>query len=503
MKIFLWTNICCALLIASSDGTILRLPCTVFADFKISHLGKRLLDHVLMSFNGLQDTECMVKCVENEKCRSYNTNRKDGRCEINGKALADSGTLLKTDPNWVYKSTNYSSNLIGPVCTSLNPCGDKILCKDSCDPPYYKCVYCDADHEGLHCDVAIDRNECSSNPCQNSGKCVEKIADYHCKCLNGFTGKNCETDIDECMSLPCFNGGSCINEIGNYTCNCTTAIGYEGRNCERETDECSSNPCQNSGTCVDQFADYQCTCLNGFTGKNCETDINECLNSPCLHGGGCTNEVGNYTCSCASGYEGRHCETDIDECSSNPCHNSGTCVNKIADYQCTCLNGYTGKDCEIDIDDCINSPCLNGGSCKDEIGNYTCNCTSARGYVGRNCERSQFALYRVHRTWEDARQKCIQLGGDLAIIKTAVELAIVKERFGATLAGLYAWVGLNDSVTEGQFIWNDGTTAMDVDWDTGQPGGRKSENCVLLSFTSGKFHDAPCSHGYFHICEFS
>ena len=65
-----------------------------------------------MSFNGLQDTECMVKCVENEKCRSYNTNKKDGRCEINGKALADSGAILETDSNWVYKSTDYSSKLV-------------------------------------------------------------------------------------------------------------------------------------------------------------------------------------------------------------------------------------------------------------------------------------------------------------------------------------------------------------------------------------------------------
>ena len=37
-----------------------------------------------------------------------------------------------------------------------------------------------------------ERNECSSNPCQNSGTCVDKIADYQCTCLNGFTGKNCE-----------------------------------------------------------------------------------------------------------------------------------------------------------------------------------------------------------------------------------------------------------------------------------------------------------------------
>ena len=106
------TKICCALLIASSNGTILRLPCKVLADFNVIHLGKRLLDHVLMSFNGLHDTQCMVKCAENVECRSYNTNRKDGRCEINRKALADSGTVLTTDSNWVFKSTDYSSNLV-------------------------------------------------------------------------------------------------------------------------------------------------------------------------------------------------------------------------------------------------------------------------------------------------------------------------------------------------------------------------------------------------------
>ena len=61
----------------------------------------------------------MVKCVENEKCRSYNINVKDGTCEVNGKASADNGAILKTDPDWVYKSTDYSLNL---VCEQLIFC---------------------------------------------------------------------------------------------------------------------------------------------------------------------------------------------------------------------------------------------------------------------------------------------------------------------------------------------------------------------------------------------
>ena len=100
------------LFIASSEETILRLPCKIDALFTIFHDSKRLVGDVLMSFSALEDTQCMVKCIENAKCRSYNTNKEDGRCEINGKALVDNGTKLVTDTNWVYKSTNYSSTLV-------------------------------------------------------------------------------------------------------------------------------------------------------------------------------------------------------------------------------------------------------------------------------------------------------------------------------------------------------------------------------------------------------
>ena len=40
--------------------------------------------------------------------------------------------------------------------------------------------------------VLSDRDECASNPCQNSGTCVDKFAGYQCTCSSGVTGKNCE-----------------------------------------------------------------------------------------------------------------------------------------------------------------------------------------------------------------------------------------------------------------------------------------------------------------------
>ena len=106
------TQISLGFVIASLSGTILRLPCKTIADFDVFHIGKRLLGHVLMSFNGLNDVLCMIKCIENAKCRSYNINTKDGRCEISRKALVDTGTALTIDSDWNFKTTDYKTTLV-------------------------------------------------------------------------------------------------------------------------------------------------------------------------------------------------------------------------------------------------------------------------------------------------------------------------------------------------------------------------------------------------------
>lgn len=57
---------------------------------------------------------------------------------------------------------------------------------------------------GPRCEVNID--ECVSNPCQNSGRCIDAPNRYHCMCPDGFIGLHCETNIDECTSAPCLHG---------------------------------------------------------------------------------------------------------------------------------------------------------------------------------------------------------------------------------------------------------------------------------------------------------
>ncbi|OXA58426.1 Protein eyes shut [Folsomia candida] len=44
--------------------------------------------------------------------------------------------------------------------------------------------------------------------------------DYRCYCRNGFTGYSCQINWDECSSNPCQNGGECLDGIASFNCSC-------------------------------------------------------------------------------------------------------------------------------------------------------------------------------------------------------------------------------------------------------------------------------------------
>ena len=51
-----------------------------------------------------------------------------------------------------------------------------------------------------------------------------------CQCISGYEGTLCNSNIDECSPDPCQNGGTCIDGMNSYTCVCMD--GYNGTNCE-------------------------------------------------------------------------------------------------------------------------------------------------------------------------------------------------------------------------------------------------------------------------------
>ncbi|XP_065067438.1 fibropellin-1-like isoform X3 [Rhopilema esculentum] len=397
-----------------AQSTILRLPCQTFAEFRVFHMDKALKGHVIKTERDVDDIGCTRKCVEHHKCRSYNLNVQTKECQLNERRHGENGTQLVDAPGWLYKSTDYSKKLIGATCRALNPCPSHILCRDKCTSPFYECVYCDANHRGLHCDIPLDKNDCEKNPCQN-GKCVDEHASHFCLCDPGFTGRNCESDINECESLPCFNGGTCRNDVNRFQCTCIA--GYSGIHCEEDINECASTPCQNGATCIDRVNEYTCNCLPGYTGKECQTDFNECASSPCRNGATCVDEVNRYSCNCVPGYTGQQCQTDINECASSPCQNGASCIDEVNRYSCNCVPGYTGQQCQTALDyvGCYKDydpralPHVRGLDVS--AGHLTANCiqacfTSNQPYAGLQAGRQCFCGTSYDRYWKESESSC-------------------------------------------------------------------------------------------------
>eukprot|EP00794_Sanderia_malayensis_P017390 gene17390-19132_t len=221
-----------------------------------------------MEERNTDNVQCTQKCVEQPKCRSYNLNIDEKICQLNSKALIDNNTSLIQQPGWVYRSTDYNYTLVGVVCETLNPCQPGILCRETCDSPFYECVTCDKYHYGLHCDKRRDLDECACNPCKNGANCTDLVADYSCNCAAGYTGKSCEIDINECNSFPCKNEAACIDQSNSYKCNCKR--GFTGTHCETDINECSSAPCASKMICQDLLNSYKCICKNsGYYGPKC------------------------------------------------------------------------------------------------------------------------------------------------------------------------------------------------------------------------------------------
>ncbi|KAL4239882.1 Calcium ion binding [Mactra antiquata] len=280
-----------------------------------------------------------------------------------------------------------------------------------------------------------DSNQCSrktdycmESPCQNNGNCINELGGYRCICPNGYSGKNCQTNVNECANNPCVNG-ECIDDIGFYTCDCDDK--YSGTNCNIPVNNCSPNPCSEQGTesCNSiPGVGFTCNCRSGWEGETCTDRIQICDRDLCAHGT-CSLTLDSlsrsyFQCTCEDGWEGELCDQVIDycnvdnfgtECQGN-CHNVfkryfcecppnvfGTncenqptpcitypkCINGQCSYNgtmhCDCPPEYTGDACHIRVDYCgQTNPCMHGSTCENTDSYYRCICPE--GYTGPNCE---------------------------------------------------------------------------------------------------------------------
>ena len=100
----------------------------------------------------------------------------------------------------------------------------------------------------------------------------------------------------------------------------------------------------------------------------------------------------------------------------------------------------------------------------------------------------------------DARNKCQEMGGELAIIESEKEnefiFDLIKKTDGLSLWGV--WIGLQRQ-DDGSFQWVDGTPVVYNGWETGEPNDHKGiEDCANMysalagSPKGGNWNDLPC-----------
>ncbi|XP_072912069.1 fibulin-7 isoform X1 [Hemitrygon akajei] len=160
---------------------------------------------------------------------------------------------------------------------------------------------------------------------------------------------NC-SEINECTSNPCQNGGTCVDAVNRYTCICPSL--WTGSHCEYPVQTDAAAPdwsFSRKPRCAEIERTQHCSCDAGFhmrgTNENglCQ-DVDECevfqlkgVSRLCIHN--CVNIPGSYRCTCPAAYrllsDGRSCG-DIDECatSQHNCTREATCINTGGGFQC-------------------------------------------------------------------------------------------------------------------------------------------------------------------------
>ncbi|MEQ2286761.1 hypothetical protein AMECASPLE_005652 [Ameca splendens] len=114
----------------------------------------------------------------------------------------------------------------------------------------------------------------------------------------------------------------------------------------------------------------------------------------------------------------------------------------------------------------------------------------------------------VKKTFHAANDECITKGGTLSAPLTGDEndqlYSYVRQSIGPEEQ---IWLGINDMVTDGQWVDQSGSSVRFKNWETEitqQPDGGHSQNCAILSTTAnGKWFDENCRAEKASVCEFN
>ncbi|XP_053186720.1 macrophage mannose receptor 1-like [Scomber japonicus] len=112
---------------------------------------------------------------------------------------------------------------------------------------------------------------------------------------------------------------------------------------------------------------------------------------------------------------------------------------------------------------------------------------------------NQYYIQEDRQAMEDARKFCQKRHGDLVSINSEAERVFLwkqkSRRYGTF------WIGLNVEL-DGTYEWMDGSPVVFQKWAEGQPDFKNyDENCAIMNYYTGFWHDYNCGNEYEAICK--
>jgi hypothetical protein len=180
--------------------------------------------------------------------------------------------------------------------------------------------------------------------------------------------------------------------------------------------------------------------------------------------------------------------------------NSISPVGSTVSTSCQCNTGYTGAD---------------GGTCtaclastyKTGVGSATCSACPASSVspvgstLSTSCQcnagfySTYFRFYSTSLDWASARQRCVDLGGNLAYPANQAQQDLLW-----SMAGVSAWIGVDDRTSEGSWRTPGGQAISYSRWCSGEPndfGG--NEDCGIVG--GGCWNDYGCHNSLPYLCQ--
>jgi len=119
-----------------------------------------------------------------------------------------------------------------------------------------------------------------------------------------------------------------------------------------------------------------------------------------------------------------------------------------------------------------------------------------------------YQIEDVGKNYDDASDDCLQKGGFLVTIKSQDEQNFIKELLNTDVhKWTLFWIGLDDKVSEGTFMYSDGsilTSSSFSAWGVGDPNDALgNRDCVNLDYASQNrvWKDVPCQTLNAYICQ--